>query len=96
MASLNIPCHCQDATTTMTGAAQQVLPANTSRSFLMIQAPAATNNVTFSFTNANPTVGGPGCFTLLAGSGPLIFSPQVPDGPLYIFGAAGVAVVLAG
>lgn len=91
---INTPVQVRDYSITLTGSAQSVLAADSSRSFLMVQAPSA-QAVTFSFTTATPAAGAVGCFTLAAGSAPVIFGPNVPNGALYAIGTSGVFSVTA-
>jgi hypothetical protein len=97
MASISVPAHCQDYSVNMAGTAVMAIPAQPQRSFLMIQGPVTGFNVVFSFTNPNPATGSAGSFTSTVGSQPIIFGPQIPDGPLYVFGTGtGVISILAG
>ncbi len=84
-----------DATQTLTGTTIQALQPDPYRAFLMLQAPAGAA-LLFSFTNNTVSAGATGCFSLAAASAPFIFGPNVPKGPLYVNGASGVAVILAG
>lgn len=67
--------------------------ANQYRTFLMIQAPAASA-VTYSFTNSSPSAGATGCFTLAANSAPVIFGPNVPRNAIYLAGTGSAVVII--
>lgn len=94
MASLSNPAQIYDYSVTL-GTATMACPANSSRSFLMIQN-TGTSTAVFSFTNPAPGAGSAGCFQLGSGSPPLLFSPVVPNGPLYVQGTGGELVIAQG
>jgi hypothetical protein len=86
MASLSNPAQVADYSVPINGtAAGTACPFNASRSFLMIQ---ASGTAVFSFTNSTPVSGSAGCYSLTSAMAPLLFSPVVPNSPIY-YGAAG-------
>lgn len=92
---ISTPMPVRDYTQTLTGTTIQAIPPNPYRSLLMLQAPTG-QALLFSFTDATVTAGSTGVFTLAAASAPFLFGPAVPNGPLYVNGASGVAVILEG
>ena len=95
MAYLSNPAQCGDYSVTLGGTNGTACAANTARSFLMIQN-TGTSSAVISFTNNTPVAGSAGCFVLGSGSAPLMFSPVVPNGPVYYSGTGGELVILQG
>lgn len=95
MASLSNPAQVYDSSVALGGTVGTACPLNPNRSFLMVQYTGTTQAV-FSFTNPNPVAGSAGCFQLGTGLGPLLFSPVVPNGPIYYSGTSGELVISQG
>jgi len=96
MASLSNPAKVYDNSLAMSGTAYGTACAqNTSRSFLMIQYQGAGTGL-FSFTNPSPGTGSTGVFGLTTAMAPLLFSPVVPDGPVYLGTGTGTFMLTQG
>lgn len=97
MASLSNPAQVYNSSIALGTAVGTACPFNASRSFLMLQnLGAGTSTVAVSFTNNNPAPGSPGCFNLYGSAPPLVFSPVVPNGPLYVGTGTGTLAILQG
>jgi len=98
MASLSNPAKVYDSSIALGTAAGTACAVNASRSFLMVQyvGGTTTSSCAVSFTNPSPGFGSAGCFTLWGSAPPLVFSPVVPDGPLYVGTGTGTLAVTQG
>ena len=96
MASLSNPAHVYDSSTALSGTAYTTACGqNTSRSFLAIQY-QGTGTAYFSLTNPSPANGAAGAFALAGYAPPLVFSPVVPDSPVYLGTGTGTFIVTQG
>jgi hypothetical protein len=95
MASLSNPAQVGDYSVALAGTTGTACVQNLSRSFLMIQYVGTASGI-FSFTNPTPASGSAGCFVLGTNSPPVVFSPVVPNGPVYYSGASGELVITQG
>jgi hypothetical protein len=81
----------------LSGASQQILPANPNRSYLLICNTATTNNAGVNFTGGTAVIGGAGTYTLLPNNvaqsckeyaAGFSYLPPPPSGAINVIGTA--------